>query len=316
MTDTFLQAQRYQHYSGQREIRFIVIHDEEYPEGINSAEAIAHMFHTTSQPKSAHFVHDANSTVQCVLENDIAYHAPPNGFSIGHEHDGYARQTRDQWLDDASKASLERSAKMVAGQCIRYGLPVRKIGPSELLAGEKGICGHADVSEAWHQTTHTDPGTDFPWDYYLSRVEFYYNAPSNLKEASVAINGHAVEFIYTPSGKGYWIFASDGGVFCKGDAGFDGSEGGHKLNAPVVTAELTPTHLGYWLFAADGGVLCEGDAQFYGSLGDMKLNAPIVNAALTPSGKGYAMIDALGEVYCNGKDGKSFGDAKYFGNAV
>ncbi len=30
----------------------------------------------------------------------------------------------------------------------------------------------------------------------------------------------------TPDGKGYWLVASDGGVFAFGDAGFEGSMGG------------------------------------------------------------------------------------------
>ncbi len=38
----------------------------------------------------------------------------------------------------------------------------------------------------------------------------------------------------SPAGKGYWLVASDGGVFGFGDAGFYGSMGGRTLNAPVV----------------------------------------------------------------------------------
>ena len=38
----------------------------------------------------------------------------------------------------------------------------------------------------------------------------------------------------TPSGGGYWLFASDGGVFNYGDATFQGSMGGTPLNKPVV----------------------------------------------------------------------------------
>jgi hypothetical protein len=38
----------------------------------------------------------------------------------------------------------------------------------------------------------------------------------------------------TPSGHGYWLVASDGGVFSFGDAGFYGSLGGTALPARVV----------------------------------------------------------------------------------
>jgi len=38
----------------------------------------------------------------------------------------------------------------------------------------------------------------------------------------------------TPDGRGYWLVASDGGVFTGGDAGFSGSTGALALDAPVV----------------------------------------------------------------------------------
>jgi hypothetical protein len=38
----------------------------------------------------------------------------------------------------------------------------------------------------------------------------------------------------TADGGGYWLVASDGGIFAFGDAPFHGSTGGRKLNAPIV----------------------------------------------------------------------------------
>ena len=38
----------------------------------------------------------------------------------------------------------------------------------------------------------------------------------------------------TLSGKGYWLCASDGGIFNYGDAGFYGSAGATPLNKPIV----------------------------------------------------------------------------------
>ncbi len=38
----------------------------------------------------------------------------------------------------------------------------------------------------------------------------------------------------TPSGAGYWLVASDGGVFSFGDAQFFGSTGAIHLNQPIV----------------------------------------------------------------------------------
>ena len=83
----------------------------------------------------------------------------------------------------------------------------------------------------------------------------------------------------TPSGKGYWLVASDGGIFSFGDAGFFGSTGAIKLNRPIVGMAPTPSGEGYWLVASDGGIFTFGDARFHGSLGRAKLNGRIVGIA-------------------------------------
>lgn len=71
-----------------------------------------------------------------------------------------------------------------------------------------------------------------------------------------------VAIVPTKTGKGYYLVASNGGVFSFGDAEFHGSMGAEQLNAPIVGAELTPTGAGYWLVGQDGGVFAFGDAEF------------------------------------------------------
>ena len=69
-----------------------------------------------------------------------------------------------------------------------------------------------------------------------------------------------------PTGSGYWLVASDGGIFSFGDAAFYGSTGSLRLNQPVVGhGRRPPTGSGYWLVASDGGIFSFGDAPFYGS---------------------------------------------------
>ncbi len=65
---------------------------------------------------------------------------------------------------------------------------------------------------------------------------------------------------------GYWLVASDGGIFAFGDAGFHGSTGSQHLNRPVVGMAVTPDGEGYWLVAADGGIFAFGDAVYKGSM--------------------------------------------------
>jgi hypothetical protein len=50
----------------------------------------------------------------------------------------------------------------------------------------------------------------------------------------VALNSPVLVGAATPDGGGYWLASADGGVFSYGDAPFSGSEGGTRLNAPMV----------------------------------------------------------------------------------
>jgi len=78
---------------------------------------------------------------------------------------------------------------------------------------------------------------------------------------------------------GYWLVASDGGLFSYGDAGYYGSTGNQTLNKPVVGMAATPDGRGYWLVASDGGLFSYGDAGYYGSTGNQTLNKPVVGMA-------------------------------------
>ena len=59
----------------------------------------------------------------------------------------------------------------------------------------------------------------------------------------------------TADGGGYWLVASDGGIFAFGDAQFYGSTGSIHLNKPIVGMAATADGGGYWLVASDGGHL-------------------------------------------------------------
>jgi hypothetical protein len=126
--------------------------------------------------------------------------------------------------------------------------------------------------------------------------------------------GGAMDIVRTPSGKGYYIVAADGGVFCYGDAKFHGSMGGTPLNAPVVDMAVMPNNSGYILAGADGGVFCFGAAKYQGSMGGKKLNAPIVGCEMDAEGDGYWLLGQDGGVFTFGKTsfyGSASGKVKY-----
>ena len=86
-----------------------------------------------------------------------------------------------------------------------------------------------------------------------------------------------------PDGGGYWLVASDGGIFSFGDVNYFGSAGGLALSAPIVGMDRTADGQGYWMVARDGGIFNYGDAGFYGSAGGLKLNRPVVGMAAIQS---------------------------------
>jgi hypothetical protein len=77
----------------------------------------------------------------------------------------------------------------------------------------------------------------------------------------------------TPDNQGYWLVASDGGVFAF-NAPFRGSMGRVRLNRPVNG--LVAFGDGYLMVASDGGIFDFSNQPFFGSLGGVTLPAPII----------------------------------------
>lgn len=157
-------------------VQYLVVHHTAGSERATSAEDGAAYDARRTDGTSTHYFCDQNSIVQCVYTWDranAAYHYG-NRRGIQFELCG-TLQTRAQWLDPASDATLWIAAKQMARDCKKYGIPVRKIGPAEMRAGHKGICGHWDVTLAYGLGDHTDPGPHFPYDVLLARIAHHLN---------------------------------------------------------------------------------------------------------------------------------------------
>ncbi len=170
----FVQAQHFTPATD-RPIDLVVLHSTEGSETSGAARAVALWFAgkagAPAPQASAHYVVDMNSIVQCVREDDVAWHAPgANHNGIGIEHVGYAKQSAAAWGDPYSAAELALSAGLCAGICQRHGIPVAFVDAAGLLRHERGITTHAEVTKAFHGSTHTDPGAGFPMDAYLAMV--------------------------------------------------------------------------------------------------------------------------------------------------
>lgn len=293
-----------------RAIDLVVIHDMEYPENLDAAEKVARFFQglPATNKASAHHCVDADSRVLCVQEHDVAYHAPgANHNGIGIEHAGYARQTAAEWADPYSEQMLLNSAGLTADICRRYGLPHAYVDAGGLQKGYRGITTHWEVTKAFKQSDHTDPGPNFPMAHYLDLV-LAAAAPAPIpQEVRPVVNAPVVAILtHTDWNGGYIEIGADGGVFSEGAPNF-GSAGGTKLNSPISGAAVHPGGRGYWMVAQDGGVFSFGDAGFHGSMGGKPLNKPITGMAASPTGNGYVLCAYDGGVF-------PFGDMQYKGS--
>ncbi|HEV3124315.1 MAG TPA: hypothetical protein VG266_07035 [Candidatus Dormibacteraeota bacterium] len=169
-------------------------------------------------------------------------------------------------------------------------------GHLSLLAASEDtsqVCGQAG---SWHITVWTLPGTGAAmpggaWPTFHGNMA---RSGSNLG-------------LGPPPQHGYWLVASDGGIFPFGSAPGYGSTGGIHLNQPIVGMARTPDGGGYWLVASDGGIFPFGDAVGYGSTGNIHLHQPIVGIAAVPHGRGYYMVASDGGIFPFGPDAVGYG---------
>uniref|UniRef100_UPI003F4950AC N-acetylmuramoyl-L-alanine amidase n=1 Tax=Nonomuraea sp. CA-251285 TaxID=3240002 RepID=UPI003F4950AC len=142
------------------------------------AAATAAYFRSANAGGSAHYVCDIADEMHTLSDAVIAWHAPPNMRSIGIEvcADGGERYgkfvpyTREQWLSAQVWPAVKRAAWRTRELCQRHKIPMTRLTAAQVRNGARGICGHVDVSRAFGQSDHTDPGDSFPWDHFMAAV--------------------------------------------------------------------------------------------------------------------------------------------------
>ncbi|MEV0324056.1 N-acetylmuramoyl-L-alanine amidase [Streptomyces sp. NPDC050658] len=113
------------------------------------------VFKDPAHGAAAHYVIRKDGHVaQMIRELDVAFHAGNRGYnerSVGIEHEGFVDK-KSSFTD----AMYESSARLTAGICERYDIPVDR----------EHIIGHVEVPG----TDHTDPGPHWDWDRYIRLV--------------------------------------------------------------------------------------------------------------------------------------------------
>ena len=234
----------------------------------------------------------------------------------------------DHTTEPPTGPALDAMGKLLGALAVRYGIDVRpgataaftSRGSSRHPAGTEvttpTIAGHRDMSLTSCPGNACYPlissrlipaaaAAAAPRPPVLEVFSFGL-APDLGSTVGTPLTAALVGMAATPSGRGYWLVAADGGVFAFGDAGFFGSGGALRLVRPVVGMAVTPSGGGYWLVAADGGVFAFGDAGHLGSASGLTPASPVVGVAASPSGLGYRLVAADGGLF-------AFGDAAYLG---
>lgn len=250
-----------------RGIDLWVIHSAETSEGLFTAESLGSYFTDPVDSDwnrvkaSSHLNFDADSVVRSVHDKDIAFAAPGinhNGIQV--EHAGRASQTKGQWLDGYGINMLSLSARVCGMYCLEYNWPVTFRNSADLLAGGmrgRGITTHWEGTKAFRKSNHTDPGRNFPIDWYVNQVLFHISNMVPPEVIRVRIP-NIVGASQSPGGAIY-LCNTTGGVFATRGGAFVGNMEGKPMNAPVCDI-VAWSNQGYWLVGEDGGIFTFGDA--------------------------------------------------------
>jgi hypothetical protein len=119
-----------------------------------------------------------------------------------------------------------------------------------------------------------------------------------------------VGIVAAPSGPGFLLVGSDGGVFSR-----NGAPDPTPNSLPargisvhnIVGITMDPGGNGYWLVGSDGGVFTFGSVNFFGSYGGAFTTNGVVGIVDTPDSQGYWLIRSTGAVL-------GFGDAAFLGS--
>ena len=163
--------------------RVIVIHYTAGAEGRSAAEDGAAYDRRRTDGTSCHFFTDPDSIVQQLDTSDQAHAALRNGNRIGIQVEQCGTvQTRAQWLDANSRPMVTNTARVCAWAMKAHGIPLVKLTPVQVRAGQRGICGHADITLAFPEDngSHMDPGAAYPWDVLFDDIRDLLNPEDDM----------------------------------------------------------------------------------------------------------------------------------------
>jgi N-acetyl-anhydromuramyl-L-alanine amidase AmpD len=120
---------------------------------------------------SSHYYVDVKEIRQSLDTKLVAWHAGSqvgNTYAIAYEITGTNDKSRDWWMKNVAWDVL---ARQIAADMLNWNIANRHLSVSQMQSGGiSGIVTHDDMRKAWGGTTHTDPGSNFPMDYLISKI--------------------------------------------------------------------------------------------------------------------------------------------------
>jgi len=191
----------------ERQLRYVTLHYTAGSEGPTSAEAGAAYDKTRTDGTSCHYFTDSlGPAVQEVHDEDTSHSALYRGNVLGiHIEICGTAQTRAQWLDTTSRATLRTTAELVAYLLKKHGLPNKRLSVAETRAAwyapaaersrYEGYNDHGTITRAYPEDggTHTDLGAGFPWDVFSAMITEAMEAPVTPAEISAIASAVAAK---------------------------------------------------------------------------------------------------------------------------
>lgn len=166
-TGPFIQAAGYRQgraFNESKAVSWIQIHSAE---GSTEEIGLGNFFAHETGGSSHAGAGQGGGYAEYVRFSDTAWTGPRlNEESDTIEICGFSRWSRDEWL--AHDTMLGTAAQFVAWRSAVRQIPIVHRSSADILAGMPGVPGHVDITEAYHDSDHMDPGPNFPWDVFLA----------------------------------------------------------------------------------------------------------------------------------------------------
>lgn len=179
------------HHSARRggPVRLVVLHTAE---GSRTVESLGGWFQRPATRASSHAGIDDQRTELYVPYDRAAWTLRTgNSISDNVELCGFAKWTREQWLGQHARM-LELCAAWIRERCQARRIPIRKLSPEQVAAGQAGVCGHYDWTVGMLDGSHTDPGPGFPWDHVIALAGGVPLGPASLPRLAEGDTGDHV----------------------------------------------------------------------------------------------------------------------------